>query len=1363
LTLARIAVIALLVLALGASAAQALPGYTPPNQRLEMAQEEHGHPAAPGRSHDLPAGTLTVSPTQLVAARAGQTVRFTVSLDHAVPGATLHVLLPARWLDVPASRLPAIRAPRLHATAGGRARLRRAGRDVALVLDGAAAGATASFDVTDVGIPAGTYDLRFRWVDDATGRAERAGTASVRFLAPSRDTLNTGLTVPGIDRNASNDSLEESETFIAAVPGNKDRVAASINWNDAAAPSTLPAWITNDGGVSWTGPLSMPETLDVPGSSSPESASICCDPTLAADPLGNVWVGGLSFDKSGPIPGRAVVNRIAAGTNAFRTQTTGLPTGGVSDADKPMMTIDNSPNSPTFGRLYMVWDQLPSNGSVNVVISQCDTRPGGVANAANCDNADQWTAPVAVASNGSYIYADVAVGPDGRVYVTWWDYSNVNAIHGDVCAPATQDCASAGAWSGSPAVHTIATLDATGGTPLPFACPILAQPGGRASTAPSVEVDRSGGPNDDRVYVSWSDLRAGSGTTRCADGAAPQSTHLTFDPYVASASGGALPGSAAPSSTVGTRLLVDGEGGGQSNSDDWFAWLTIDQTTGQAWTDFYSTRDSADRQTTNFYARSVTPSGASHTLGPLTKVSSGASDYSGDPCCNFGNDYGDYTGIDATSGAAFPVWSDNSSGSHDGEAFAFARSAASGGLPTPVTGAASAILQSAATLNGTVNPHGQASTYSFEWGTTTVYGQQTADQSAGSATSPQPATASLDSLTPGTKYHYRLLATDGSGASASEDRSFTTAAAQKPSVTTSAASSVTGTGATLNGSVNPNGDSTTYHFEYGTTTAYGTSTAATGAGSGTSAVGVSAPIGGLSPATTYHYRVVATNGAGTTNGTDQTFTTQSPPAATTTATTSITTSGATFNGTVNPKGQATTYFFRYGPTTSYGSQTPTQNLAAGSSNVSVSAGVTGLDPDSDYHVELVAQNATGTTFGGDDKFHTLAPPPPATPDVTTGAATSVTDTAATVGGSVNPNGTPTKYHFEYGTTTAYGSSTPDVDAGSGTSTQTVSASLSSLTPDSDYHYRLVATNDGGTANGADAKFHTAPSTPPGQPPTVTTDAATAIGQSSATLNATIDPQGDATTYHFVYGPTTAYGSATGDVSAGSGTGPVAVSTQLSGLDAGTQYHVKAIASNSNGTGEGGDVTFTTASPPPKNNGGGTDTTTTASTAEAPPPPPPADTTGSTPPLVLPVAPDFALTLAPQRPAGVARRGLALSVRCRSACRLDAGAYMTASAARRLGLAGAARTVLLGSGTVPQVATGLRRLTVRLRTAAARRAVGRAATVVLQVRIRARDSTGRLSRVRWYRVTLPRSGRSPSVRALTAAPAWVSWAPAGRLD
>lgn len=97
---------------------------------------------------------------------------------------------------------------------------------------------------------------------------------------------------------------------------------------------------------------------------------------------------------------------------------------------------------------------------------------------------------------------------------------------------------------------------------------------------------------------------------------------------------------------------------------------------------------------------------------------------------------------------------------------------------------------------------------------------------------------------------------------------------QAPAVTTNAASGVTSSGATLNGSVNPEGAATTYQFDYGTTTSYGSSvpSPAGSVGSGTSAVNESQSLTGLSPSTTYHYRIEATNSRGTTYGSDQTFT-----------------------------------------------------------------------------------------------------------------------------------------------------------------------------------------------------------------------------------------------------------------------------------------------------------------------------------------------------------------------------------------------------------------------------------------------------------------------------------------------------------
>ncbi len=117
---------------------------------------------------------------------------------------------------------------------------------------------------------------------------------------------------------------------------------------------------------------------------------------------------------------------------------------------------------------------------------------------------------------------------------------------------------------------------------------------------------------------------------------------------------------------------------------------------------------------------------------------------------------------------------------------------------------------------------------------------------------------------------------------------------------------------------------------------------------------------------------MATSSAGTTYGADQTFTTTNPPAVTTTAASDSSRSAATLNGTVNPQGQATTYYFRYGPTTSYGLQTSPASAGSGTGVVAVNAHVSGLTANTTYHYQLVAQNAGGTSYGTDQTVTTTA-------------------------------------------------------------------------------------------------------------------------------------------------------------------------------------------------------------------------------------------------------------------------------------------------------------------------------------------------------------------------------------------------------
>ncbi len=291
--------------------------------------------------------------------------------------------------------------------------------------------------------------------------------------------------------------------------------------------------------------------------------------------------------------------------------------------------------------------------------------------------------------------------------------------------------------------------------------------------------------------------------------------------------------------------------------------------------------------------------------------------------------------------------------------------------PTPsvVTGDATSITTSSATLTGSVNPNGRPTTWYFEYGRNTNYGSKTATQNAGNGTSTASISAQISGLQPGATYHFRLVATSDAGTSRGSDRSFVAVGA--PTVTTNAASSVQASSARLNGRLTPNGQSTTWYFEYGTSTSYGTKTPTRNGGSGTNSAAVSETITNLQAGTTYHFRLVASNSSGTSVGNDQAFSTPGPPAVQTGGAQSVGSSTATFTGSLDPRGFSTSWFFEYGPTTSYGSRTATVNAGSSGGSRAVSSNVAGLAPGTTYHYRLVASSNVGTSRGADVAFTTV--------------------------------------------------------------------------------------------------------------------------------------------------------------------------------------------------------------------------------------------------------------------------------------------------------------------------------------------------------------------------------------------------------
>lgn len=532
----------------------------------------------------------------------------------------------------------------------------------------------------------------------------------------------------------------------------------------------------------------------------------------------------------------------------------------------------------------------------------------------------------------------------------------------------------------------------------------------------------------------------------------------------------------------------------------------------------------------------------------------------------------------------YRVVGDSTSGTTNGEDKMFYTGPISTGSTVLTTLDATNINANSATLNGNVYSTNFALYFGFEIGLDTSYGGLKGGTPSIIYTNIYNnfITANMDLLEPNTTYHYRLIANqlDSNGTVIDtlygDDMTFTTPDGPPiptpPTAVTNYASSITTSSATLNGTVNAKNDSTTVTFQYGLNTSYGTTVTANESPlTGATDTEVTYNLSSLANGTTYHYRVVAQNGEATTNGEDKTFTTGiTAPTVSTSAATSVGTTTATLNGSVNSNNGSTTVTFEYGLTSSFGrTVTANQSPVTGTSNTAINVAVTGLTPNTTYYFRAVGENTSGKTNGSTLSFKTIA-----APTVTTDAATLVNATSATLNGTTNANGFSSTVTFEYGTTTAYGTTvTADQSPVTGTTGTAVSKAITGLTGATTYHYRVVATNANGTSYGSDMTFYT--SNPAA--PTATTDTATFVFSNGATLRGTVNANNSSTTVTFEYGTTVAYGTTvTADQSPISGGVNTEVSKVITGLSNNTTYHYRVVGVNGQGTTNGADMTFATS-------------------------------------------------------------------------------------------------------------------------------------------------------------------------------------------
>jgi hypothetical protein len=269
-----------------------------------------------------------------------------------------------------------------------------------------------------------------------------------------------------------------------------------------------------------------------------------------------------------------------------------------------------------------------------------------------------------------------------------------------------------------------------------------------------------------------------------------------------------------------------------------------------------------------------------------------------------------------------------------------------------------------------------------------------------------------------------------------------------PTAVTNAASSITATSATLNGTVNPNGLTTNAIFEWSTSsftppsgggTPGTTDTPSYNAGAGSSAEAYNTFLTGLTPNTIYYYDAYCGNSSGVGHGYVTSFQTLplAAPTVTTGSVSSLTATSAVLNGTANPNGLDTTWFFQAAPNPSLSGSGNFGGGDAGTGRTPVGEtyALTGVSSNTEFWFRIVAVSAGGTSYGSILSFTTAMVPPTAV----TNAASSITATSATLNGTVNPNGTQCWMQYYWGTTPSFGnylSGSPnngDLSVGSGQS------------------------------------------------------------------------------------------------------------------------------------------------------------------------------------------------------------------------------------------------------------------------------------------------------------------------------------------
>lgn len=371
----------------------------------------------------------------------------------------------------------------------------------------------------------------------------------------------------------------------------------------------------------------------------------------------------------------------------------------------------------------------------------------------------------------------------------------------------------------------------------------------------------------------------------------------------------------------------------------------------------------------------------------------------------------------------------------------------------------------------TVNPHSLSTAVQIELGETINYGSTySLTESPVISNDEVQIITYLTGLPCDKKYHCRIKATNEFGIVYSEDSEFNVFCSL-PTVTAnyinnSDADTIT---VILSGDVHPGSLLTDVVFEWGKTTDYGNTVTAyeSPISSHTSSPKVSTKISGLTPGTTYHYRIKATNKLGTVMSNDIPFRTLgSDPFVGNCFATDEQTRSVVLKAIISSNSLRTKVVFKWGLTSSFGNIQPAVEspLAPSFYSDTVKAVITGLAPGTSYYYQVKAVNALGTDSGQIGMFYTNG----LKPSVRAKPVTDVKINSVTLTGTINPNFLPTTIKFEWGVrdwaglTEYLNSITPSISPVTSSTDINVSVDLTGLDPETEYSFRIKAENELGT-------------------------------------------------------------------------------------------------------------------------------------------------------------------------------------------------------------------------------------------------------------------------------------------------------------